>query len=570
MSSIDWFILLFSLGFIVIFGAWKTRKKPTMEEYLITSGRTPWYGIGISVILTQASAITFLSTPGQAYENGMGFIQFYFGLPLAIVVICLFMIPRYQQLKVLTAYEYLESCFDQKTRQLAAFLFLIQRGLAAGLTIYAPAIILSSLLHVDVNTLNVGIGIAVTLYTVAGGAHAVNYTQFLQMGVIFTSLALTFILLLLQLPDGIGFTEALTLSGAVGKMDLVDFSFDTNTRYTFWSGITGGFFLALSYFGTDQSQVGRYLTSKSTFTSQVGLLCNAIVKVPMQFLILLLGVLIFTFYLFALPPLFFNEAELEKVQSKELQSAVGELQLRHQESFEKRKEAANKFLATNRQEDPENYTLRKQDFYRAHQEFQQVKTDLVSRLSEEIPSFEKKDSDHVVVVFILNALPMGVIGLLFAAILSAAMSSTSSELNALSSTWMVDVYRRSLRPNASAQELLLMSRVSTLMWGILAMLFATIAPLFENLIQAVNIVGSLFYGTILGIFLVAFGQKKSSILRVSGDSVFYGALIGETAVISLYWLSDIGFLWFNVIGCVLTIAAALILERGRRCFVETI
>lgn len=558
MSNIDWLILVATLGFIVIYGAWRNRFRSNMEEFLSTSRTTPWYVIGISVMATQASAITFLSTPGQAFEGGMGFIQFYFGLPLAVIVICVTMIPIYQRLNVLTAYEYLESRFDRKTRQLTAFLFLVQRGLAAGITIYAPAIVLCKVLGVDLNLLNLFVGLAVTLYTVSGGSEAVNRTQLLQVGVIFVGVVSAVAVLLFSLPQSVSFLDAISLAGALGKMELVDFSFDPTTRYTFWSGITGGFFLALSYLGTDQSQVGRYLTSHSIKTSQYGLIFNGLLKVPMQFFILLIGVLLFAFYIFSPPPLFFNKTELNKLDSASDQAYIHQLESRHLELFNERKAQASKYLEAKKGED----LLR----LNAEKELLQEKQAKMSELDQELDRFlrsqkvdvEENDTDYVFITFIVNNLPIGLVGLLIAAILSAAMSSTSSELNALASTTINDFYKRSSRPNASEKELLFASRFATLFWGGVAIAFATSASLFDNLIQAINIIGSVFYGTILGIFLTAFYTKEPD-----GDSVYYSALVSEGVVLYLYFTTDIGFLWFNVIGCLLTMALTICVDKTR-------
>ena len=544
MAQIDWFILITTLLLIVGFGVWKNNTHKNIQEYLKGGNQAHWWTVGLSVMATQASAITFLSTPGQAFHDGMGFVQFYFGLPLAMVIICLFFLPVYHRLNVYTAYEFLEQRFDIRTRTLTALLFLVQRGLAAGITIYAPAIILSFVLGWNLKILVVIIGVLVIFYTLIGGTKAVNVTQKQQMFIIFSGMIIAFVFIIKSFPEGINFTNALKIAGVSGKLDVLDFSFNLESRYTFWSGITGGLFLALSYFGTDQSQVQRYLSGKSLRESQLGLIMNGFLKVPMQFFILLVGVMVFVFYQFETAPLNFNPKSIEEVQK----SAQGEnfrLLEKSNEALQKQKQAILKhpsFFA-----DP---ILQKQ-FKTLDKEEKNQRLQAKELITKVNPDIETNDKDYVFISYILKYLPQGLIGLLLAVIFSAAMSSTASELNALAATTTIDLYRRN-RNGRSEQHYVTISKVFTLVWGLIAILFASFGSLFENLIQLVNIIGSIFYGTILGVFLVAFFIKK-----VKGSAIFYAALLSESCIIALYFMDKVGYLWLNVIGAVLTVILAL-------------
>ncbi|MFT4567267.1 MAG: SSS family solute:Na+ symporter, partial [Saprospiraceae bacterium] len=498
MSGFDWIVLIITVGAIVLYGIWKTRKDKGLDTYLLDSKKAKWYTIGLSVMATQASAITFLSTPGQAFHDGMGFVQFYFGLPIAIVIICITFIPIYSRLGVYTAYEFLEDRFNLNTRLFTAFLFLLQRGLAAGITIYAPAIVLSTVLDIDLHTMILVIGGLVILYTVLGGTAAVNVTQKYQMFIIFLGLFIAFGIILSRLPEGINFSNALEVAGAGGKMEILDFSFNLNDRYTFWTGILGGSFLALSYFGTDQSQVQRYLTGASIAESRLGLLFNALFKVPMQFFILLVGVMVFVFYQFNSAPVFFNEQVEEDMYTTASAEAYKGI-----EGKLSALEAGRQDLYTDLLEDPKNATVRQQIKDQIAQE-KTIRTEAKTLIAKEFPQAETNDKDYVFIYFILNNLPRGLIGLLLAVFFCAAMSSTASELNALASTTLIDFYKRlKPGPESSDQHFVSSAKLMTVGWGIIAILFASFASLFENLIQFVNIIGSLFYGTILGIFLVA-------------------------------------------------------------------
>jgi SSS family transporter len=559
MQILDWFILIFSLSFIVIYGAWKAKGSQNVKDYILGNNEAKWWTIGISVMATQASAITFLSTPGQAFHDGMGFVQFYFGLPIAMVIICLFFIPIYHKLNVYTAYEFLEKRFDQKTRSLAAVLFLIQRGLAAGITIYAPSIILSTILGWSLNWLNFVIGVLVIIYTVSGGTKAVNVTQKQQMFVIMLGMFIAFYLILSYLPEQVSFNNALQIAGINDKMNIVDFSFNPNSRYTFWSGITGGLFLALSYFGTDQSQVQRYLSGKSVRESQLGLIFNGFMKVPMQFFILLTGVMVFVFFQFNKVPLNFNPSSqiaIEKsIYAPDYIALEKELEIIQEE-----KKLVTLRYADQLNIDVDNPVLKKRIIALTEKEnnLRDEARTLIKKINE-----EPNDKDYVFIHFILNYLPTGLIGLLLAVIFSAAMSSTASELNALSSTTTIDIYKRNLKTEKSDEHFVKASKGFTLLWGAIAILFACFGTLVENLIQLVNIIGSVFYGTILGIFLVAFFIKY-----VKGSTIFYAGVISQLTIFVIYYYAihvpeeadKLGYLWLNAIGTSLTILLALIFQ----------
>jgi len=545
MHNLDWFILISTILFIVIYGAIKTRKNRNINSFLKGDNSSNWFTIGISVMATQASAITFLSTPGQAYNDGMGFLQFYLGLPLAMIIICIVFVPIYHKLKVFTAYEFLEKRFDKKTRTLGAILFLVQRGLAAGITIFAPSIILSSVLDIDLKLLNIIIGLLVIIYTVSGGTKAVNITQKQQMFVIFFGLFFVFFFIINNLPEQLTTSKLLDYAKFSEKMKILDFSFEPNNRYTFWSGITGGLFLALSYFGTDQSQVQRYISGKSVREIRLGLVFNGIFKIPMQFFILLIGVLVFIFFEFNHSPLNFNP------------QAVDYLENNHKLDFESLKEDY-KTLNLEKDEIQKLFLDEKLNdplILNSLQQKEMKIRDDVKNLIDENSKIEKNDKDYVFLHFILNYLPRGLIGLLIAVIICAAMSSTASELNALAATTTVDLYRRNLNVKKSEKHFLKMSKIFTITWGLIAICFASIGNLFENLIQLVNIIGSIFYGTILGIFLVAFFIKK-----ITANSVFWAACISQIIIFFVYFNIDISYLWLNFIGAVVTILLSIIFE----------
>ena len=546
MGILDWVVLIFSIGFIVLYGIWKNIKNKDLQEYFKGSNKSRWWTIGISVMATQASAITFLSTPGQAYSDGMGFIQFYFGLPFAIIIISIFFLPIYHKLKVYTAYEFLEKRFNKKTRNLASLLFLIQRGLAAGITIYAPAIIMSLILKWPLYLLIVIIGSLVTFYTLIGGTKAVNVTQKQQMFVIFIGLFITIYYIFKGIPKEFSLNEVLEIAAANGKLDILNFDFDFKSRYTFWSGITGGLFLALSYFGTDQSQVQRYISGKNLRESQKGLFFNAILKVPMQFLILFIGVSVFVFYQFNLSPINFNTAALEKIRNSKFSTEFEILEEKHKEIQEKKFFLMKTFSKSKGIE----------EIKKLKESESLIRNDAKSLISKVSPSIEVNDKDYVFINFIVNNLPSGIIGLLISVILCAAMSSTASELNALAACSYLDIYRNNFKVKSNYSDLQ-MSKFMTLIWGLIAIIFALTATLAENLIQLVNIIGSIFYGTILGIFLVGFFFKK-----VQAKNIFNSALLTQIIIFIIFYLDVVGYLWLNFIGSFLTVLLAYILQKS--------
>jgi Na+/proline symporter len=561
LSIVDWFILASTLAFIVIYGVYKTRGKQTTEEY-IKGGDARWWTVGLSVMATQASAITFLSTPGQAYTDGMEFVQFYFGLPIAVIIICVTFIPIYHKLKVYTAYEFLENRFDVKTRSLASILFLIQRGLAAGITIYAPAIILSAVLNWELKYLNIVIGILVIIYTVSGGTKAVNVTQKQQMIVIMAGMVTAFVLIVTQLPDSVSFDNALSMAGDADKMKILDFNFSLDDRYNVWSALFGASFLMLSYFGTDQSQVQRYLSGKSVKQMRIGLLFNGLLKVPMQFFILMVGVMVFVFYQFNSTPLNFNPAAEKAVLESEYAGEYQDLQQKHALVLQEKQEKQiiyGKLLENGTSAESNALSSELKQLRNKEESNRERARELITKAD---PSAETNDKDFVFINFILHHLPKGLIGLLLAVIISAAMSSTASELNALSSTTTIDIYKRFYGAGKDDDHFVVASKWFTLLWGIIAITFASIVSLFDNLIQLVNIIGSLFYGTILGIFLVAFYFKQ-----IKGQAIFIAALISEVVVIACYLtdLADNGieilpFLWLNPLGALVTITLAFLIQ----------
>ena len=551
MQQIDWIILTVTLLFIVIYGVYKTKGSKNVEDYILGNKETNWWTVGLSVMATQASAITFLSTPGQAYHDGMGFVQFYFGLPIAMVVICFTFIPIYNRLRVFTAYEYLEQRFDLKTRSLASILFLFQRGLGTGLTIYAPSIILSTLLGWNLTLLNVIIGILVIIYTFSGGTKAVNVTQKQQMFVIMSGMFITFYLILHMLPNEMTLSNAMHIAGANVKMNIVDFSFNPETRYTFWSGIAGGFFLSLAYFGTDQSQVGRYLSGKSDRESQKGLIMNGFLKVPMQFFILLIGVMVFVFFQFNDVPLNFNPVNKEAIEKSVYADKYHGLEKQLKDLTEEKKEY-NLLYMDHLNQNYDNPILRSRLVAISGKE-KDLRDQAKELIAKADPKAETNDKDYVFLYFILNYLPKGLIGLLLAVILSAAMSSSASGLNALASTTTIDIYKRNRKKQESEKHYVNATKFFTLLWGIIAILFACVGTLFENLIQLVNIVGSIFYGTVLGIFLVGFYIKY-----VKAQAIFWSAVVSQLAIFYIYYLDVVSFLWLNFIGALLTVILSIL------------
>ncbi len=562
MSTLDWIVLFGTLILIAGYGIYKTYGPKDLDSYLRGRNSMNWWTIGLSIMATQASAITFLSTPGQAYQDGMRFIQFYFGLPLAMIIISVVFIPMYYKLKVYTAYEYLEDRFDLKTRTLAALLFIIQRGLAAGITIYAPAIILSTLLGWNLTLTNILIGAVVIIYTVSGGTEAVSITQKQQMAVMMGGMILAGIIVIQMLP--ISFQESLHVAGKMDKLNIVNFEFDVSDRYNVWSGVTAALFLFLSYFGTDQSQVQRYLSGQTVAQSRMGLIMNGFLKIPMQFVILFIGVMVFVFYQFYQPPVVFNSVQTENLRNSEYSEEFSELESEYSAAFEESKASYLEMLSAIDAKDEAKETQLQAELQNLKVEQEEIRDEVKALILKNDPDAETRDTDYVFMRFVMDNLPTGIIGLLFAVIFSAAMSSTASELNALGSTTTVDLYKRSIKKDSTDKHYLLSSKAFTAFWGLGAILFATYASLFENLIQAVNLLGSLFYGTILGMFMVGFFMKW-----IKGRAVFIGALLSEALILLIHFRNgeglfgfhwDIGYLWYNAIGCLSVMLFAMIIQ----------
>lgn len=555
MRTIDWFILISSLIFIVLYGLWKGRGNKDIQGYLLADRNMRWFPILLSIMATQASAITFLSVPGQAYVDGIRFVQFYLGLPLAMIILSITVVPIFHRLKIYTAYEFLENRFDVKTRTLGAMLFMTQRGLAAGLTIYAPSLILSILLDWNLHWTNFFIGSLVIIYTTAGGTKAVNWTHFQQMLIITIGMFTAFFLIIKLLPADISFLQAVQLSGKLGKLNAIDFSFDLTNRYTFWSGIIGGLFLQLSYFGTDQSQVQRYLTGKSVAHSRMALLFNGIVKVPMQFSILFLGAILFIFYQFNTPPIFFNSVATSQVKKSNYSAQFSQLEDQYRLISEKKAEAVRELAESFNSRNNEQESEKKQQVQALQDQAQEVRRNAIELIRRNDPDVDPSDTNYIFLSYVIHYLPAGIVGLILAVIFAASMSSTASELNALASTTVVDIYKRLLRQKSSDRHYLLVSKMATLGWGLYAILMAEVASRLGSLIEAVNIVGSVFYGTILGIFLVGFYFKS-----IKGSSTFYAAILAELLVLYCFYFTEITFLWYNVIGCMGVIIFSFILR----------
>jgi solute:Na+ symporter, SSS family len=558
MHWIDWLILFATLVGITGYGMYKTRGATDMQTYLLGSKDLKWWTIGLSIMATQASAITFLSTTGQGYEDGMRFAQFYIGLPIAMVILSAFFLPIYYRLNVMTAYEYLERRFDLRTRTLAASLFLLQRGMAAGLTIYAPAIVLSVILGLNLGWVCFFLGIFVIIYTVFGGGEAVSVTQEQQMIVILAGLIVAFVIMIFKMPEGVHLTDALNVAGKLGKTNVINFKFDLSDRYNFWSGIFGGTFLFLSYFGTDQSQVQRYLSGKTLSESRLGLLFNGVIKLPMQFLVLFVGIMMFVFFQFNKSPIHFNPENLAVIQTPQYQGQLDAMEAKRDVIFEAKKVEINNLITASRVEDNAAIEASKTKIQDYLKQENTVRTEAKTLIKAANPKAETKDTDYAFINFVIHNLPVGIVGLLLAVIFSAAMSSTSSEINALATTSIVDIYRRQLKPNETDAHYMRTSQFLTAGWGILSMSFAVFASLLENLIEAVNIVGSLFYGTILGLFMVAFFMK-----RIGAKSVFSAAILAELIVITIFTLDKLNifkfaYLWLNLLGCVLVMLFAFI------------
>lgn len=557
MSTADWIVLFLTLFVIVVYGVYKSRGIKNIDGYLLGNRSLPWYHVGLSVMATQASAITFLSAPGLAYSSGMSFVQFYFGLPLAMIVLCITFIPIFHKLKVFTAYEFLEKRFDVRTRGLTAILFLIQRGISTGITIFAPALIISTILHIDLTWTTLAIGSFVVIYTTYGGTKAVSHTQLLQMSIIFASLLIAGILVIHLLPQDIGLSKALHIAGKSGKTNALDFTFDLNNNYTIWTGLIGGFFLQLSYFGTDQSQVGRYLTGASIKESRMGLIMNGLLKIPMQFAILLIGILVFAYYQFHQPPIFFNQVEVKNLKESKYAPEYKIFEQKHNELFKTRESAVQQLNIALEQDDKKSIAHARTTLSQLNVEMQQVKDRTIDLIKKNNPSAETNDNNYVFLSFVTTVFPKGLIGLLIAVIFLASMGSTASAINSLSSTTTIDIYKRFINRKSSEKQDLLWSRLFTLIWGIFTILVALYANRLGNLLEAVNILGSLFYGTILGIFIVAFYMRK-----IRGNAVFIAAIFSEVIVIGIWLMDKIPFLWLNLIGCLAVMLIAYLFELG--------
>lgn len=551
MALIDWIVLSLTMFSIIGYGIWKTRGSQDMESYLLGGNEAKWYTIGLSVMATQASAITFLSTPGQAYHDGLQFLQFYLMLPVALIIICVTFIPIFYKLKVYTAYEFLESRFDVKMRSLTSFLFLLQRGLAAGITIYAPAIIISSVMGWNLNLTTLFIGIIAIVYTVSGGTKAVHVTHKLQMIVILTSMFIIFGLLVAYMPDEYSFTEGLAVANSTDKLDILDFEFDWKDRYNVWSSLAA-VFLFLSYFGTDQSQVQRYISGRSIKESRLGLLFNAMFKVPLQFFILMLGILVFVFYQFNKAPIFFNEKILDKVEQSEYADDLRVIQDQYDINYSQRNDLNKTYISLLREDNIAEANSVKSQIAGLLDQEKDLRVEAKQVIKKVDARAEVNDKDYVFINFILNYLPKGLVGLLLAVVFFAAMSSTASELNALASTTTVDIYKRLWKKDGNDRHYLNASKGWTAFWGLVAVLFATFGTLFDNLIQFVNIVGSIFYGTILGIFLVAFYMKW-----IRANAVFIAAVISQIGIIAIFYFmiylpeeEMLSYLWLNIIGAI--------------------
>lgn len=552
MSTLDWIVLLATLAGIIFYGVWKSRDLKGSASYLLADKNMPWYVVLIGIMATQASAITFISAPGQAYTDGMRFVQYYFGLPIAMIVISVTFIPIFRKLNVYTAYQYLEQRFDRKTRVLTSVLFLVSRGLSTGISIYAPSIILSSIMGWNIYMTNAIMGGLLLVYTYSGGAKAVAHTQKLQFVIILASMAIAGFLVVHQLPDGLSMSDALYVAGKSGKLNVITTDFSWDDKYNIWSGIIGGFFLALSYFGTDQSQVGRYITGKGLRESRMGLLMNGIVKIPMQFSILLIGALLFAFYSFQSAPVYFNQQAYNTLKEKDPQAVVT-IENEYQQLRTQYQQQAVA-IAHNR----DNNDALVADFRNTQQQLEVLRDTVRQNINRAAPTSDNGDTNYIFLYFVKNNLPKGLVGLLFAIIFLASWGSISAALNSLASSSLMDIHLLNNKEEISEARQVTLGRLHTLFWGLFSIAVAMFATQMGSLIEAVNVLGSLFYGTILGIFLVAFYFK-----RVHGQAIFYAAIIAEILVIIIYALHIVSFLWLNLIGAVLVILIALLFPRTK-------
>ena len=552
MRPLDWLVLGGALLFFVVYGLYKGRGAGTVKGYLLAGKTMPWYAVALSIMATQASAITFISTTGQSYVDGMRFLQFYFGLPLAMVILAATAVPIFHRTNVYTAYEYLELRFDAKTRSLVSAVFLIQRGLALGLTLYASAVVLTVILGWPDRVTTLLIGGLVIVYTVSGGAKAVAWTDMQQMLIIFAGLFVALGTAICLLPEGVSLRDAVSLAGAAGKLNVVDLNFDWKNRYNIWSGLIGGMFLQLSYFGTDQSQVQRYLTGKSIAQSRLSLLFNAVAKVPMQFLVLFTGAMVFVFFIFERPPLLFQQVELNKIQSRAAPGELEPISRQFNAAFEQRKQAAQGILEARRQGDQALGKRNLEEYREAQKQLDAARRQSAGLVEKMDGPKGFNDTNYIFLSFVTRYMPAGIVGLILAAVFAAAMSSSSGEINSLATVTIIDIYRRHIRKDATDRHIVRAARIATAFWGCYAIAFAQYGKNLGALIEAVNIVGSLFYGGMLGVFVLAFYFP-----RVRGTAAFTGVLAGEAAIFYAHFFSQISFLWYNVIGCLVVVGTAL-------------
>ncbi len=559
MRPLDWIVLAATLLSIVLYGLWKGRGAKNIDGYLLANRSMKWYTIALSIMATQASAVTFISTPGQAYIDGMRFVQFYFGLPLAMIILSITAVPIFHKLKVYTAYEYIEKRFDAKMRVLTTAIFLASRGLAAGITIYAPALVLSVMLGMDIRITSLIIGGLVIIYTTYGGVKAVNYTDFFQFIIVMAGMCAAFIIAIRLLPSGISFADSLSISSAMGRLNTIDLSLRFDNRYNLWSGLIGGMFVALAYFGTDQSQVQRYLTGQSVRQSRIALLFNGAAKVPMQFFILFIGVMVFVLFQFMRPPILFNPVEREKIKTGTHALEFQKLEDEHNLLFQKKSDAIARYIQTKKINDAAGLKKEEEQLRDLQHRVDNLHTRAaeLASVDEKLPA--SSDTNYIFLTFILTYLPVGFVGLLFACIFNASMSSSSGELSALATTSIIDIYKRFVRPSATDRHYLVASRILMTFWGIYGIAFAQFAGRMGSLVEAVNILGSLFYGTMLGIFLLAFYFKS-----VDGTAAFIGAIAGEITVIFCFLFSSIAWLWYNVVGCVVVVGVGVIVSMYKR------
>jgi SSS family solute:Na+ symporter len=559
MKLLDWIVLAATLLFIVLYGIWKGRGSQNIKGFLLADRSMKWYTVALAIMATQASAITFTSTPGQAYVDGMRFVQFYFGLPIAMIILCITAVPLFHKLGVYTAYEYLEKRFDAKTRVLTTLIFLVSRGLAAGITIYAPSLVLSVMLGMDIRITSMIIGGLVIIYTTSGGVKAVNHSDFFQLIIVMAGMCIALGIALRLLPHDISFKDALSVSAVMGKLNTIDLSLDFNNRYNIWSGLIGGMFVALAYFGTDQSQVQRYLTGESITQSRLALLFNGLAKVPMQFFILFIGVMVFVFFQFVQPPLVFNPVEAGKMKSGTRAQDFRQLEEKHNILFREKSAEIRKYLDALHQHDEVRAAGKKEELLLLQQRYNAVRSEASNLLSENKTQADTGDTNYIFLTFVLTYLPAGIVGLIFACIFTASMSSSSGELSALATISIIDIYKRFIKLEASEKHYLMVSRIMMALWGLYGIAFAQYASRLGSLIEAVNILGSLFYGTMLGIFLLAFYIKS-----VKGPAAFIGALSGEIVVLYCFQFTSIAWLWYNVIGCFVVVGVGIILSVFER------